>query len=373
MTEMTVTEPMSGLDVTVAVEPQFDFLSDEYRALYAQAAATAFQAPLWMHRVNTRLAPAKGARPYTVTIRNRSDNALLAVFPLALQKTVAATLVVAADFGVCDYNAPVATVQFLELLAASPAVLDKLDGLLRVEDLLLYRKVRSDGFDVGRIFRAATFKPAENPAYHCDIGDDFQAWRRGRLRKKFTKELNRKERQFTNLYGAWTIATATRPDEIDAAFVFIRHARRDRYADEILHQDDYYEFYRDYARAAIPAGEAQLMTIRHDDEPIAALFGLTGDGDFHATLIGGDLERFGRFSPGIQVVYRTIEARFAEGHTVFDLGPGNTGYKSHFSAEETELRNFSVANTLIGSSVALVYHHARPLKNALKKAVPYVR
>ena len=36
------------LDVDARVEPQFDFLSDEYRAFYRPERATAFQAPLWM-------------------------------------------------------------------------------------------------------------------------------------------------------------------------------------------------------------------------------------------------------------------------------------------------------------------------------------
>src|SRR2546430_13630400 len=41
----------------VASENSFDFLSDEYRALFENSRATAFQNPLWLDRLYASLAP----------------------------------------------------------------------------------------------------------------------------------------------------------------------------------------------------------------------------------------------------------------------------------------------------------------------------
>ena len=108
-------------------------------------------------------------------------------------------------------------------------------------------------------------------------------------------------------------------------------------------------------------------------EPVAVLFGLAGDGAFHAVLIGSDTESFGRQSPGIQIIYQVIKQRFAEGFRSFDMGLGNTGYKSHFRVEETRLRNHTKTFSVAGYAMALVYHRAKPVKNFLRNYVPNVR
>ena len=98
----------SGSSRLAAVEA-LDFLSAEYRELYATSAATVFQAPLWMHRLHTQLAPRLGARPHTIAVRDRESGALQAVIALVAQKSMGVTLLQPADFGTCDSNAIVAS------------------------------------------------------------------------------------------------------------------------------------------------------------------------------------------------------------------------------------------------------------------------
>ena len=49
----------------VRIENAFDFLSEEYAALFDGSAATAFQHPLWLDGVYGNLVPRLGARPLT--------------------------------------------------------------------------------------------------------------------------------------------------------------------------------------------------------------------------------------------------------------------------------------------------------------------
>lgn len=370
---LSVDQTTVRLDVDLRLEPDFDFLSSEYREFYLPARGTAFQAPLWMDMIHRRLAAGRKATQHTLTIRDRGNGGLVAVIPLVLQKSKGVSMLQPADFGVCDYNCVVADRHALEMIAADDTLLARLDALMRPCDILLFRKVRDDAFDVSRLFLKSKSTRGENAAYHSEIGDNFDEWRSRTIRKKFSKELGRLQRQTEREFGSYEHRAAANETEIRAAFEFLRTVRKGKFEEDLLENPLYFEFYRDYAVAAGATGEAITYVSYLAGEPVAVLFGLAGDGEFHAVLIGSDTERVGKRSPGIQILYQVIKKRFAEGFHYFDMGLGNSGYKSHFRVEETCLRNYTRTRSLAGSVIALVYHHAKPVKNFLKKYAPNVR
>lgn len=370
---LTVDQTTLRLEVEVRVEADYDFLSDEYRAFYGPDRATAFQAPLWMHMLHRQLAPKLNAKQHTLTVRNRGDGGLLALIPLVLQRAGGVKILQPADFGVCDYNCVIGDRVTLEQIVQDVRLLGRIDLLTANCDILMFRKVRDDGFDVGRLLRRAKSTPSENDAYHSDTGDDFDEWRRRTIRRKFSKELGRLQRQTERDFGSYEHRAAIAEEDIRSAFDFLRTARAGRFRDDLFANPDYFEFYRGYAIKAAATGEAVTYVSYVAGEPIAVLFGLTGDGDFHAVLIGSDTERFGKNSPGTQIIYQVIKQRFERGYRRFDMGLGNTGYKSHFRVEETHLHNLTRARSPAGSAVALIYNHAKPVKNFLRKFVSNVR
>jgi CelD/BcsL family acetyltransferase involved in cellulose biosynthesis len=367
---LAVAQQSLQLDVEISVEADFDFLSAEYRGFHSLRRATVFQSPLWLDAIHRTLAPRLSARQHTLTIRNRHDKTLLAVIPLVVQKTAGLSMLQPADFGVCDYNAVVADLRVLETLAGDPSVLDRIDAQLGVAGMLMFRKVRVDGFDASRLFRKTTATPCENAAYHSAIGDDFEAWQRRTISRKFSKELGRLARQIEREIGPYEHREARTAAEIDEALGFLRRTRRGRFEGDLLDSEIYFTFYRDYAVAAAQSGEAITYVSYLNEKPVAVLFGLAGGGEFHAVLIGADIEHYGKFSLGTQIIYRVIKRRFDQGFRRFDMGLGNTGYKSHFRVEETTLHNFTASRSLAGAAVSLIYHRTKPLKNALKKYVP---
>jgi CelD/BcsL family acetyltransferase involved in cellulose biosynthesis len=358
------------LDVDIAVEPHFDFLSAEYRAFHNLRRATVFQAPLWLDAIHRKLVPHLSATQYTLTARNRHDRALLALIPLVVQKSSGISILQPADFGVCDYNCIVAEPRVLETLAGDQAVLDRIDALLGVAGVLMFRKVRDDGFAAGRLFRKTTATPCENAAYHSETGDDFEAWQRRTISRKFSKELGRLGRQIERECGTYEHREVQTEKEIREALAFLRDTRKGRFEDDLLDSETYFSFYCDYAVAAAQSGEAITYVSYLDGKPVAVLFGLAGGGEFHAVLIGSDIDNYGRFSVGTQIIYRVIKLRFGQGFRRFDMGLGNTGYKSHFRVDETTLHNFTSSRSLAGSALSFIYHRTKPLKNALKKYAP---
>ncbi len=364
--------PSAGAARLAAVEV-LDFLSAEYRALYAASAATAFQAPLWMHHLHAQLAPRLDAKAHTIVVRDRESRRIEAVIPLVAQKSLGITMLQPADFGVCDSNAVVAANEMLEAMAGDEALIAAIDGLLSAGSLLIFRKVRADGFDAKRLFRKPVETSNDNAAYHCAVDDDFEDWRRKTMRKKFTKELNRLARQLERDVGPYEHRAVTEPAAIAEVFEFARRAREGRFADDLFATDDYFDFYRDYAIAAASSGEALTYASYLDGKPIAMLFGLTGDGDYHAVITASAMDDLKKFSPGLQIIYSVIKQRFDKGHRLFDMGLGDTGYKAHFRVDETALTNFTVSHSPLGAVVSGIYNNAKPMKNFLKRFAPKLR
>ena len=361
------------LDVDIGIEPHFDFLSAEYRAFFNLSRGTVFQAPLWLASIHGRLAPALSATQYTMTVRARSDGSLIAVAPLIIQKSTGIRILQPADFGVCDYNAIVGDRSVLEMLAADRSVIDRIDALLSVAGLLIFRKVRDDGFDAGRMFRKVAASPCENAAYHVETGPDFEVWQRRVVRRKFTKELGRLGRQVEREFGHYEHRLVHGDDEIRAAFALLKNVRRAHFESDILDDEIYAAFYEQFAIEGAKSGDALTYISYLDGKPVAALLAVAYADECHAVLIGADIERFGKYSLGMQLLYRIVKLRFDQGLHRLDLGLGNTGFKSLFRVEETTLHNFTSARSLAGSAVALVYHHAKPLKKALKRFSPRLR
>lgn len=360
------------IEVDIKVESDFDFLSAEYRAFHNLRRATAFQTPLWLHSIHTKLAPNLSATQHTITIRNH-NNELIALIPLVVMKSAGLSILQPADFGVCDYNAVVGDPLVLETLAADPSVIDRIDRLLSVGDLLLFRKVRDDAFDARRLFKKTAASPCENAAYHSDTGADFEAWQRRTISRKFSKELGRLNRQLERDVGPYEHRPAQTEDEIREAFRFLKTVRDGRFEGDLLDNEIYEAFYRDFAIAGLASGDAITYVSYLDGKPVAVLFGPACEDEFHAVLIGSDIQRLGKYSVGTQLLYRVIKLRFESGLHRLDMGLGNTGYKSHFGVEETCLHNFSSSRSLPGSAMAFIYHRAKPLKNALRRLSPRLR
>jgi CelD/BcsL family acetyltransferase involved in cellulose biosynthesis len=101
----------------IAIEQGFDFLSPDYAELFDNSAATAFQHPLWLDTLYTRLASHVGATPLVVVVRHRATGALAMVLPLLRIRRGPIRTVEFADLRVSDYLAPVCSPQvFSELL-----------------------------------------------------------------------------------------------------------------------------------------------------------------------------------------------------------------------------------------------------------------
>ena len=125
----------------IAIEQGFDFLTPDYAELFDNSAATAFQHPLWLDTLYTRLASHVGATPLVVVVRHRATGALAMVLPLLRIRRGPIRTVEFADLRVSDYLAPVCSPQVFSELLKDESACAEIRCLVRPFDLLRMTKL----------------------------------------------------------------------------------------------------------------------------------------------------------------------------------------------------------------------------------------
>lgn len=364
-----VSKATSALSITL--ENDFDFLSDEYAVLFKASNATVFQSPRWLHDIYTNLSKSLDAAPVVITARD-TNGQLQLLLPLVRQSRFGAKIVQAADLGVSDYNTLVAKPGVLAKIAGDRDLLDKLKTQLLPFDILLFRKERDELPSINQLFTETTRTLNENQAYRVELGSDFEVWKRENMSKNLRKSSGRKLRNFSSNVGEYEFTTAETPEEIEAAFNFLRATRVERFADDLLNQEAYFNFYLNHAISTAKSGTSCTYIGRANDQIVTAEFGVVSNGTCFA-LLGAFLgEEYAKYSLGNLSLTSMMEQRTLAGDSWFDLTIGAEDYKQRFSATPTILHNTILTNGPVGSLMSLTYRHGGPVKEALKKLSPNV-
>ena len=179
----------------VAVEPAFEFLGAEYRALQQRSCATSFQAPLWLDALHRDVGAAFGARPVTVTVRAQTDGRLMLVLPLTLRRERGVTTLEFADFGLCDYLAPVHDTADLPLLLADATLPERIAAALPRHDMLALTKLAGERTLLAHLFPKMRRAQMRISAYPAKLTSDWQTWRAEKLNSSVRRELDMKRRR----------------------------------------------------------------------------------------------------------------------------------------------------------------------------------
>lgn len=331
----------------------FDFLSRDYRDLFARAGATAFQTPLWLDRLYARLVPAIGAEPAVIAVRARADGRLAAVLPLLVRRRYGMRVAEFADLGVCDYCAPVVETGLL----ADTATLDgRIARLLDDCDLLVVRKipehVRADFALVDRL----RWSQMGIHAHRTVVSGPYAAWRAATLSDSRIRFLDIKRRKL-HRQGRIELKCPDDPAGIAQALEAIRSFRAYRFNEtglkDLLAIDAYAQFYRE-AGAEAPPARAYVMTA--DGRPVSVAFGLVHDGAFNLLLSGFDFARLRNFSLGLLMIEDIAADLIARGEPVLDLTIGDQPYKQEFGTQPTAMwmamRGISARGRLLAGLLA---------------------
>ncbi|MET0923410.1 MAG: GNAT family N-acetyltransferase, partial [Xanthobacteraceae bacterium] len=248
----------------VQAEHSFDFLSAEYAELFSRSHATAFQSPLWLDRLYTRLVPHVGAQPLIVTVRARADGRLVMVLPLLRQRRGAMRVVEFADLRVSDYASPVCDEFTFARILRDQAACAEIRQALMPYDLIRVQKMKDGAMALEKLLDVKSRTSMKMNAYAIALSAPFAKWRSETISRSYGKELDKKERKLRRK-GELRLECAEDPEAIRRTFHALRDFRSTRFQDsDLLQKDAYFEFYVETAISGAPAGLARTYALLLD-------------------------------------------------------------------------------------------------------------
>lgn len=340
----------------VRAEPDFDFLSEAYRGLFARSRATAFQHPVWLDAFYRNLIADRGAEKLVVCGRDGSD-ALRFALPLIRRRRSGAILVETTDLGVGDYAAPVVDTSW----EPCHGLHRRVGAALPPFDILRLRPVRAEALPDWQLFFDARETQLDFSAHAVALSSSFQEWRSGVLDTGFLRMLDRKKKRFAREGGA--VARLEGADAMALAVEALAGLRAGRFEGDLIQRSAVAGFYADVARQGA-GGFARVYTASIGGDAIGHVLGIVHGGRFHYLLIGCDYARFGRLSPGMMLYDAMIEDWIGEGGTVFDFTIGDEPFKRDFGTVPTAMHQLVAPGSWRGR-LALAAFEARSSLRAL--------
>ncbi len=316
----------------IAVETDFDFRSPHYIRLFQRAEASAFQHPLWLEAVYRLMASTKGARKLVITGRDAGTGALRLVIPLVRHYSGGLNLIETIDLSVGDMALPVYDPSWIPPGNIRQAIEDSLPD----HDLIRIRPVDADALATWM-----TFFEAEAHAYDffdcaTSLSGPFPQWRSGALGQAFRRPLDETAaRRFRS--GAGELRRLTDSADIAKAIDTIRRQRAGRLEADPIQEKAMQDFYTTLAVAGAGAGFARTYAVMQNYRASAHIFAITWRGCFHYLLIGYDVARNGRHTPGLLLHDVMVEDWMTlEDSRAFHFTIGDETFKKHAPAEAAQ-------------------------------------
>jgi CelD/BcsL family acetyltransferase involved in cellulose biosynthesis len=353
----------------VSVDNAFDFLSEEYAALFGGSAATAFQHPLWLDSIYTRLAPAAAAKRLIIVLRYRATGALAMVLPLLRVRRGPIWTVEFADLRVSDYLAlPCSAKVFSEVLGDEKACLE-IRRLIKPFDLLRIPKLPGARTAIESLLGAPPCVAMETNAYSVVLQAPFEQWRASALERSYQKELAKKRRQLERK-GALRFSCCEDSPAIVSALEVMKGYRGPRFQSrgdgDLLQRPEYFDFYSDIAVRG--AGSfARLYALRMDDRVIAAVLGLCHMGTFLIIMSAFDVEGYKSQSLGALMFEQVAKDCIERGDQVLDFTIGDEPYKKLFGAQPSPMWTVTQTGSAVGTLVEFALKQAPWVKLAAKR------
>ena len=357
----------------VGIDNAFDFLSEEYSALFADSAATAFQHPLWLDGIYTRLAPAAAAKRLVIVLRYRATGALAMVLPLLRVRRGPIWTVEFADLRVSDYLAlPCSAKVFSEILTDKKACLE-IRRLIKPFDLLRIPKLPGVRTAIENLLGASPCVAMETNAYSVVLRAPFEQWRAGALERSYQKELAKKWRQLQRK-GALRFSCCEDSPSIVSALEVMKGYRGPRFQSQgegdLLQRPAYFDFYADIAVRG--AGSfARIYTLEMDGRVIAGVLGLYHKDTFLIIMSAFDVEGFKSQSLGSLMFEQVARDCIERGDQVLDFTIGDEPYKKLFGAQPSPMWAVTQTGSAAGSLVEFALRQAPWIKLAAKRVAGF--
>jgi CelD/BcsL family acetyltransferase involved in cellulose biosynthesis len=361
-----------GLITHVDTRSGFEEFAAPWQVLQQEGLATPYQTLAWCQAWATEIAGLAGIKPLLVAGCDRRGRIVL-LLPLGLRKargwTVAEFLGGKhANFNMGLYDREAAA----ELTAADMKVLLKAVGDRHQVDLFSFRNqpLTWEGHRNPMALLAHTRSP--DSGWKSTLSPDAEAVLRDMLSSERRKKLRAKERSLMNL-GPISYSEARTPDDVDQALAAFLVQKRDRF-NQLGIADPFAE---PGVQAFLRSGTAlrqddgrrpiSLFVMKASERVLAVFGGIIHRGRFTGmfTSFDGD-PAVARLSPGELLLMNLVRLMCEEGIETFDLGTGDTAYKTSYCGVEEPLFDTLLPTSIKGYAASAVMGAGLSIKRRIK-------
>lgn len=332
-----------GSAETFRVEVAADWATAKpaWEAAFRAGVATPFQASSFMEAWYRTLGGMAETEPLIVGVRDARTGEDVIQLALVRRKLGRQRVIGFADLDLVDYNAPILGPAAPREEAGARALLHDILTALPPADILDWTKMPPLIRGVTNPLALLPNLPSRLNGNLVEIGESFEDYTRGQLKRVVRKELERSWRVFSRHPEAHLVE-AREPAKRNVLLQMLERMQPERLEatgrTSVISLPEPIEFYRSLV-ADDPTGErVGLFGLCAGEEVVAVLMGLHSPQRFTMIRIGNSLDdAWSNSSPGRLVIIRTMEHLHRQGVREFDFSVGNFDYKRRFAVQPTPL------------------------------------
>ena len=323
--------------------PRIERDAAAYRRLFTGFGAnpphTAFQRPGWIECVYAQFCEGRVAAPIVVQVEDASGP--VALMPLCLRRRLGLNVLEFADFGVCDYNAPVLRAGRNLSGDDACAIVEGIAKALPEVDLIRFRKMPAEVSSAPNPFAALPrAKVMDIGAWSVALPPTRETYEETFLSSSFRKELRKKARRAAARAPLRFAAADTVSERLELFSTLFR--QRDARCAEMgrvhsMADPTVRGFYMSALREPSCERLVSISGLYAGDRPVATMLSLHHLNETLVLMTTFESGDWKTCSLGNLIVREGVARAIAAGGEVFDLTVGDEAYKADFGATRREL------------------------------------
>ncbi len=340
----------AGYDVRF--DRDWDRARPDFEAAFRTGRATPFQDGLVLSSWYGAMSARPDVEPLLVSVRDVRTGEAALHLPLIRRRRGLVRVIGFADLDLVDYNAPILGPAAPRTQEGAAALWRALRRGLPGSDLISLRKMPPEIDGQPNPLALVATLPSELNGNLVRIGDDYEAYMRGGIKRVVRKELERSWRVFSRQPGTAfrTVVGREERRRVLAAIELQQPIRMERVGKRYgLDAPEAADVYRRLVDADPDGQNVGLLALMAGDEVVAALMGLRSGRSFTMIRISSSADPvWTNASPGRLVIERTMASLHDAGVRDFDFSVGNYDYKRRFGVVPTPLVDVVRATSPLG-------------------------
>ena len=272
-----------------------------WQALQERAWATPFQTLEWCERLYAGPGVACGAEPWIVLVRDARTGVDIALLPLARQKRGGLRIVTFADFGLCDYVAPMVAKEGGPDAGRMARLWPEIVNALPETDLVHFDKIVVDfGEWDNPLIGLAPLREMTFATHMTPLPESWADYERMLSRR--TRHILRNRKRKLEAKGTLKLLVVRGGEEAVRLFTILRRQRLERFAaldrEDALRDDTIARFYSGLAQEGA-GGLPIISAIEVDGTIVATMLGLIRDERYYMLAVTFEDGGSRQSSPGL--------------------------------------------------------------------------